>query len=199
MVSTDTHRLALRQGTVTEASGEVAVIIPARALNELSRGLDPDSEQPVQVRLDKNQVQFRTERLTVVSRLIEGQFPKYEKVVPSEHTRKLTIQKDEFQQAVRRAAVVAQHNNHRIIMRTAGEMLTLTAEGDMGRAHEEIEVIREGDDIQIAFNARYILDVLGVIESEGLYLEMTEPLRPAVLRPVDGPDYLMVVMPMSLQ
>ena len=63
-------------------------------------------------------------------------------------------------------------------------MLTLTAEGDMGRAHEEVEVIREGDDIQIAFNARYVLDVLGVIDSEGLYLEMTEPLRPAVLRAV---------------
>lgn len=199
MVSTDTHRLALRRGAVTEASGEVAAIIPARALQELSRGLEPDSEQPIQVRLDRNQVQFRSERLAVVSRLIEGQFPKYEKVVPSEHTRKLTIQKDEFQQAVRRAAVVAQHNNHRVIMRTTGEMLTLTAEGDMGQAHEEVEVIREGDDIQIAFNARYVLDVLGVIDSEGLYLEMTEPLRPAVMRPVGGPEYLMVIMPMSLQ
>src|SRR6266852_550323 len=200
MVSTDTHRLALRQGNVTEASGEVAVIIPARALSELSRGLDPESEQPVQMRMDKNQVQFRTEQLTVVSRLIEGQFPKYEKVVPAEHTRKLTIQKEEFQQAVRRAAVVARENSHRIILRTAGEMVTITAEeANLGRAHEEVEVIREGDDIQIAFNARYVLDVLGVIESEGLYLEMTEPLRPAVLRPVDGPDYLMVIMPMSLQ
>jgi DNA polymerase-3 subunit beta len=199
MVSTDTHRLALRRGAVTEASGEVAAIIPARALQELSRGLEPEGEQPIQVRLDRNQVQFRSERLAVVSRLIEGQFPKYEKVVPSEHTRKLTIQKDEFHQAVRRAAVVAQHNNHRIIVRTAGEMLTLTAEGDMGRAHEEVEVVREGDDIQIAFNARYVLDVLGVIDSEQLYLEMTEPLRPAVMRPAGGPEYLMVIMPMSLQ
>ena len=60
-------------------------------------------------------------------------------------------------------------------------------------------MIREGDDIQIAFNARYVLDVLGVLETEGLYLEMTEPLRPAVVRPVDGPNYLMVIMPMSLQ
>lgn len=200
MVATDTHRLALRQGAVSEASGEVGVIIPARALNELSRGLAAESEQPVQVRLDRNQVLFQTERLTVVSRLIEGQFPKYEKVVPTEHTRKLTIPKDELQQAVRRAAVVARENSNRIILRTAGEMLTITAEeANLGQAHEEVEVIREGDDIQIAFNARYVLDVLGVIEAEGLYLEMTEPLRPAVLRPVDGAEYLMVIMPMSLQ
>jgi len=200
MVATDTHRLALRQGAVTEASGEVAVIIPARAMSELSRGLEAESDRPVQVRLDRNQVLFRTEQLTVVSRLIEGQFPKYEKVVPAEHTRKLTIQKEEFHQAVRRAAVVARENSHRVILRTAGEMLTITAEeANLGRAHEEVEVIREGDDIQIAFNARYVLDVLGVLETEGLYLEMTEPLRPAVVRPVDGPDYLMVIMPMSLQ
>jgi DNA polymerase-3 subunit beta len=200
MVATDTHRLALRRGTVTEASGEVAVIIPARALNELIRGLEAEGDRPVQVRLDKNQVQFRTERVAVVSRLIEGQFPKYERVVPTEHTRKLTIPTDEMQQAVRRAAVVARDNSHRIILRTAGESLTITAEaGDLGRAFEEIEVIREGDDIQIAFNARYMLEILGVVETEGLYLEMTEPLRPAVVRPVGGPDYLMVIMPMSLQ
>src|SRR2546430_2466277 len=82
---------ALRRGAVTEASGEVAVIIPARALNELSRGLEGETDRSVQVRLDKNQVHFRTERVAVVSRLIEGQFPKYERVVPDGHTRKLTI------------------------------------------------------------------------------------------------------------
>jgi DNA polymerase-3 subunit beta len=200
MVATDTHRLALRQGNVSQAEGEVAAIIPARALSELSRVLEAESDRPIQVRLDKNQVQFRSERATVVSRLIEGQFPKYEKVVPSQHTRKLTIQKEELQQAVRRVDVVARDNSHRVVFRTAGELLTLTAEaGDLGRAFEEVEVIREGDDIQIAFNARYVLDVLSVIDSEGVYMEMTEPLRPTVIRPVDGPDYLMVIMPMSLQ
>ncbi len=200
MVATDTHRLAFRQGTALEASGEAAVIVPARALNELIRVLDPENDQPVQVRLDRNQIQFRTERATVVSRLIEGQFPKYEKVVPSEHTRKLTIPTDELQQAVRRVSVVARDNANRIIFRTTGELLTLTAEaGDLGRAFEEIEVIREGDDIQIAFNGKYVLEVLGVLDTEGLYLEMTEPLRPAVVRPVGETRYLMVVMPMSLQ
>jgi DNA polymerase III subunit beta len=200
MVATDTHRLAYRQGTVTEASGEVAAIIPARALGELSRVLDAGNDQPVQVRVDKNQVHFRTERATVVSRLIEGQFPKYEKVIPSQHTRKLTIPKEELLQAIRRVEVVARDNAHRVVFRTAGELLTLTAEaGDLGRAFEEVEVIREGDDIQIAFNARYVMDVLSVLDSEGLYLEMTEPLRPAVVRPVEGPNYLMVIMPMSLQ
>jgi DNA polymerase-3 subunit beta len=200
MVATDTHRLAYRQGRATDATGQVATIIPARALSELSRVLDADSDQPVQVRFDKNQVLFRAERVTVVSRLIEGQFPKYEKVIPTEHTRKLTIPKEDLLQALRRVDVVARDNSHRVVFRTAGELLTLTAEaGDLGRAFEEIEVIREGDDIQIAFNARYVLDVLNVVDAEGLYLEMTEPLRPAVVRPVEGPNYLMVVMPMSLQ
>jgi DNA polymerase-3 subunit beta len=200
MVATDTHRLAFRQGTVSEASGDATVIIPARALNELSRVLDGEADQAVAVTLDRNQVQFRTERTTVVSRLIEGQFPKYEKVIPSQHTRKLTIPTDELTQALRRVAVVARDNANRVVFRTAGELLTLTAEaGDLGRAFEEIEVIRDGDDIQIAFNAKYVLETLGVLESEGLYLEMTEPMRQAVIRPVSDTRYLMVVMPMSLQ
>jgi DNA polymerase III subunit beta len=200
MVATDTHRLAYRQGTPVEATGEVAAIIPARALSELGRVLDADSDQPVQVRVDKNQALFRSERATVSTRLIEGQFPRYEKVIPSQHTRKLTIPKEELLQALRRVDVVARDNSHRVVFRTSGELLTLTAEaGDLGRAFEEVEVIREGDDIQIAFNARYVLEVLNVLDGEGLYLEMTEPLRPAVVRPVEGPNYLMVVMPMSLQ
>jgi DNA polymerase-3 subunit beta len=71
--------------------------------------------------------------------------------------------------------------------------------GDFGRAYEELEVVREGDDIEIVFNARYLLDVLGVLEGDGLYLELTESLAPAVVRPIEDGDYLMVIMPMQLQ
>ena len=86
------------------------------------------------------------------------------------------------------------------MLRTAGENLTVTAQaGDLGNAYEELEVAREGDDIEIVFNYRYLLDVLGILEGDGLFMEMTEPLAPAVIRPVDEGDYLMVIMPMQLQ
>jgi DNA polymerase-3 subunit beta len=200
MAATDTHRLALRSCELSAASGERTVIIPGRALTELLRALSADSDEPVRVRLDANQVMFATDTVTLVSRLIEGQFPKFERVIPAAHTKKLTIPIAEFHQAVRRASIVARENANRVVLRTDGENLTVTAQaGDLGNAYEELEIVREGDDIEIVFNCRYLLDVLSVLEGDGLSLEMTEPLAPAVVRPIEDGDYLMVIMPMQLQ
>jgi len=202
MVATDTHRLAVRTASVTETTGgDTSVIVPARALNELIRVLSDSEDAPLYVRIDQNQILFRTERVTLVSRLIEGQFPRYERVIPASHTRRLTVQRDELQSALRRARIVARDAaaKDRVLFDTQGENLVITAEGEEGRAHEEFEVVREGDDISIAFNASYFMETLGVVDTEGIFLEMSEPLSPAVIRPVESEDYLMVIMPMQVQ
>jgi DNA polymerase-3 subunit beta len=177
------------------------VIVPVRAMNELIRVLGDDPTAMLDVRIDQNQILFRTERVTLVSRLIEGQFPKYERVIPASHTRRLTIQRDELQSSLRRARIVARDAaaKDRVVLATEGENLVITAEGEEGRAHEEFEIAREGDEISIAFNVNYVLEVLGVLDCQGIFLELTEPLSPAVVRPVDGDDYLMVIMPMQVQ
>jgi DNA polymerase-3 subunit beta len=131
MAATDTHRLAVRTCQVTEASGERTVIIPGRAMTELLRALDADSQEPVQVRLDSNQVMLSTGSVTLVSRLIEGQFPKFERVIPTAYTKRLTIPLADLHQAVRRASIVARDNSNRLVLRTDGENLTVTAVGPM--------------------------------------------------------------------
>jgi DNA polymerase-3 subunit beta len=201
LVATDTHRLAVRTASVPELAGDATVIVPVRAMNELLRVLSDDEEKTLYVRVDQNQILFKTERVTLVSRLIEGQFPRYERVIPGSHTRRLTIPREEFQSSLRRARIVARDASakDRVVLEAAGENLIITAEGDEGRAHEEFEVAREGDEIGIAFNVNYVLEVLGVLDSEGVFLELTEPLSPAVVRPVDGDDYLMVIMPLQVQ
>jgi DNA polymerase III subunit beta len=207
LAATDTHRLAVRTSQVNgavlnEVKDPVTVIVPVRAMNELMRVLGDGEDSQLQMRIDQNQILFRTERVTLISRLIEGQFPRYERVIPAGHTRRLTIQRDEFLSALRRARIVARDASakDRIVVATEGENLVITAEaGDLGQAREEIEVAREGDDISIAFNVNYLLEVLGVLDTEGIFLELTEPLSPGVVRPVDGDDYLMVVMPMQVQ
>jgi DNA polymerase-3 subunit beta len=201
LIATDTHRLAVRTAPVGEEAAETTVIIPARAMNELLRVLGEDPDAKLAVRIDTNQILFKTERVTLVSRLIEGQFPRYERVIPSGHTRRLTIPREDFQSSLRRARIVARDAaaKDRVVLEAEGESLTITAEGDGGKAHEDFEIAREGDPISIAFNVTYLLEVLGVLDCEGVYLELTEPLAPAVLRPVDGDDYLMVVMPMQVQ
>lgn len=205
-VATDTHRLAVRTASVKEGHGAQQAIVPARAMNELMRILE-DAEGEVSVRLSENQVLFVTPQgISLVSRLIEGQFPNYQRVIPTAFQKRLTLKTSDFQKAVRRASIVARNAANRLILRTQGEMLTITAESSLeGNAYEEIEVAREGDDVEIAFNAKYLLDVLGVLEEEGLYLELTEPLKPGVVRPVAPTDgngsestYLCVLMPMQI-
>lgn len=209
MVATDTHRLAVRGGVASSGEGQGQAVLPARAMNEISRLAGDDDE--VVIALAQGQARFEVNKknsngdtlatTTLITRLIEGQFPNYERVIPAGHERKLTLETAEFQKAVKRVAIVARENANRVVLETEGAQLSLSAEsGTVGSARDEIEVAREGDDIQIAFNAKYLGDVLAAIETEGVVLELTEPLRPGILRPIGdtAADYLCVLMPMQV-
>jgi DNA polymerase III subunit beta len=209
MVATDTHRLAVRGGIASSGEGQGQAVLPARAMNEISR-LAGDEDEVV-IALAQGQARFEVNKknsngdtvatTTLITRLIEGQFPNYERVIPAGHERKLTLETAEFQKAVKRVAIVARENANRIVLETEGAALAMSAEsGTIGSARDEIEVAREGDDIQIAFNAKYLGDVLAAIETEGVVLELTEPLRPGILRPIgdNAADYLCVLMPMQV-
>ncbi|GAB4457589.1 MAG: DNA polymerase III subunit beta [Armatimonadaceae bacterium] len=199
MVATDTHRLAVRTEKIDGGEGEATAIVPARAMNELLR--IASDEEPVSISLASGLARFVVGNATMVTRLLEGQFPNYERVIPTGFDRKLTLEREEFIRAVKRAAIVARDNSNRIVLETEGAQLIISAESDkVGSARDEVEVAREGDDIQIAFNANYMADVLNVVETEGVVLELTEPLRPGILRPIgdNATDYLCVLMPMQV-
>ena len=190
-VATDTHRLAVKEAKVKDGRGSQNAVVPSRAMNELTRLLS-DSEGDVKVSLSNNQVQFvlpGEEEIQIVSRLIEGQFPNYQRVIPAGFQKKLTVQTMPLLRAVRRASIVARENAQRVILRTDDDKLVLTAESQMvGNAYEEVEATRTGDDVEIAFNAKYLLDVLSVLDPDSsLNLELTEPLKPGVLRPIPMP------------
>jgi DNA polymerase-3 subunit beta len=207
LVATDTHRLAVRDCPVKEGSGSASAIVPSRAMNELLR-IVGNEEGDVVVTLSGNQIQFQVDdangsKTTLISRLIDGQFPNYERVIPAQATKTLTVERAPLAAAVKRASIVARDSASRVVLRTTedGDKLTITAEsGSVGNAYEEVEVARTGDDtpVEIAFNAKYLADVLNVLDTEGLHIELTEPLRPGVIRPTDTADYLCVLMPMQV-
>ena len=207
LVATDTHRLAVRDCPVKEGSGSASAIVPSRAMNELLR-IVGNEEGEVVVTLSGNQIQFQVDdasgsKTTLISRLIDGQFPNYERVIPAQATKTLTVERAPLAAAVKRASIVARDSASRVVLRTTedGDKLTITAEsGSVGNAYEEVEVARTGDDtpVEIAFNAKYLADVLNVLDTEGLHIELTEPLRPGVIRPTDTADYLCVLMPMQV-
>ncbi len=198
LLSTDTHRACVQECPVVEVEGAVNAIVPGRAMNELSR-IVPEGEGTVEVTFSANQVLFKVGDTVLVSRLIEGQFPNVERVIPTESNKKLIVPTEQFLQSCKRAAIVARENSNRLIMQTDDGKLVLTAEsGSVGRAHEEVEIIKEGEDIKMAFNARYLLDVLGVVETEAIEVELSGEVNPAVVRPQGQDDYTYVLMPMQI-
>ena len=198
LVATDTHRLCVFDCPLVECEGSVNAIVPGRALLELTR-IVPEGEGTVAVAISPSQVLFRVGETMLISRLIEGQFPNFEKVIPTEFNKKLTIPTEQFMQSVRRVEIVARENSHRTIVSTQDGTLVLTAEsGNVGRAHEEVEVIKEGEDLKMAFNARYLLDMLGVVEAEAIEIELSGEVSPALIRPQGQDNYTYVLMPMQV-
>ncbi len=204
VVATDSYRLAMRvagQEELRSAEGETwEAIVPARALQELNRMLDPSAtETPAKVRANEQQILFEVGPYTLVSRLIEGQFPNYQRLLQSEVRWRIVVNRQDLLGAIRRAAIVAKTEASKLIFRTSEGSLKISAESaDLGKAYEELPANLEGEDLEIGFNADYLTDVLAVMESDNVMWELTGPLSPGLMKEASNPDYLYVVMPMQL-
>lgn len=206
MVSTDTLRMSIRSAPVSDAKGAMQVIVPARALANLARCLNDDTGD-VAVRLTEKQAEFVTSGgVRVYTRLIEGQFPAYRRVIPQNWQTRISLPTGPFQQAVKRVSIVARSADNRMEMRTHEQRLVLRAEASPGgKAVEEIEALVDGPDIETAFHTDHLLDILSAIDTEGVDFEMTDPGKAALIKPRVEPDqearhgeYCGVLMPLHL-
>ncbi len=199
-VATDTYRLALYETLLaSEVERDQEAIISRRPLVELQRMLDPDAEAEAEIRISQNQVEFVVSETIIGSRLIDGQFVNYPKVIPTGGDKKITVKCAELASALDRALVVARQDAYRVVLRAKGETMTVSAKSqDVGEAEETLNVSMEGDDAEIAFNAEFLLHMLAAIESEELLLELSGPLNSGLLRPADDENYLYVLMPMQI-
>jgi len=203
LAATDTHRLAVRTARIDSGAAEpTAATVPLKAF-QLVRKI-PTGET-ITLQLGQHRAAFLGENAAVYTQLIEGQYPNYQRVIPQEYTRRWLVMVKEFRNALRRAHLIAKNNTNmgqktytsKVYLRTESDRLVITAQGYIGEAKETISLVREGDDLEIAFNAKYLLDVLDVLESEEVAVELTESLRPAVFKPAELDDYLCVIVPMS--
>ncbi|HQK92070.1 MAG TPA: DNA polymerase III subunit beta [Armatimonadota bacterium] len=200
LVATDTHRLAWAKGNLDEpVSAPASAIIPGRIYGELLRVLNAVSEEQCEICIGENQAQFRLGRVAVQSRLIEGEFPNWEKVVPKDHQTRVTVEAESFRQALRRAAIVAREDANKIILGIKDDGITITADSqEVGTGHEELAATLEGPPVSIGFNARYLLDSLNVMDAEEIWIDLRGPLESGLVCPMGDDGYRYILMPMQV-
>ncbi|MBW2038379.1 MAG: DNA polymerase III subunit beta [Deltaproteobacteria bacterium] len=195
MVATDGHRLSKIDKEV-ESTLDKGVIIPRRGLIELRRILGEEEEE-VAISIKDNNCIFKTNRNTVVVRLLEGEYPDYQQVIPTANDKLILVNKKEFMGSLRRAQVIASEKGEGVRFSIKGGLMEINTGGpDVGSVQEEIKIDYEGDPLEISFNARYLLDVLNIMDADEVRVELKEELIAGVIRPVDGEAFLYVIMPM---
>jgi DNA polymerase-3 subunit beta len=198
LVATDTHRLAVKRIAQEGIGSNVSAVVPERALRAI-RNLPLGDEDQVTIKFGGGRLGLQTGGAIIVAQLITGAYPNWERVVPSEHTRTWTLEADQLEETVRRVLIVAKDAANRIKFKGQGETLFITARSEeKGEAKEEVAMVAQNGDIEIAFNGCYVRDALGPIEGPGVRVEMTENSRPAVFRATDDDTYFCVIMPMAL-
>jgi DNA polymerase III subunit beta len=195
----DNYRIAVKTIPILDPVGDTSVVVPARALNELMRILG-DSDDPVDVVLaqSRNQILFHLDSIDLVSRLIDGQFPNYQSVLPKTHTTRAVLDREELLRAVRPAALIAHESANIVKLQVSadGESgITVSANAEVGDHVGQVEAAVEGDGTSIAFNAKYLADVLTNVSADQFALELQGPLAPGVFRPIGDDRYVHVVMP----
>ena len=198
-VATDGHRLArvelpLPQG----AAGIPGVIVPRKTVNEL-RKLIEETGDDVELALSDAKVRFAFDDVELVSKLIDGTFPDYDRVIPTGNDKTLEVDCGGFAAAVDRVATISTEKSRAVKLHVANDVVTLTASSpESGTAVEELEVSYRQDPIEIGFNARYLLDIAQQIEGETAQFSMADAASPTVIRDTDDPSALYVLMPMRV-
>ena len=197
LVATDGHRLALSVRTLGETGRAVTGIVPRKAVAEVMRVLGAGEQ--VQLGITDNQFVLQMPNFVMTARLIEGQFPNYEAVIPKGHPGKLVISRAAVASALRRVSVMAEERNKPVKLVLAPAALRLMASSqDTGEAEETLDVDYAGDEVAIGFNSKYLLDAVGPIEHEQIVLEFKDALSPGVVKSVADEGYCCVIMPMRI-
>ena len=195
MAATDSYRLAVKETTVGGPLPELEAIIPARALQELSRiaaGADD-----VRLGLHENHVVFGADGIWLTTRRIDGQFPNYRQLLPEQFEHELILPREELLEVVRRVSLMAQRNSPLRLRFAEGELTVSAVTQDVGEAREALPAPYAADPLEIGFNAEFLRSGLESIDSESLRFKLISPLRPAVLEG-ESDDYVYLIMPIRL-
>lgn len=202
-VATDAHKLVRYSRTDARASGNATFIVPKKPLN-LLRGLLASTNSDVNIEYNEANVRFTFDEITLVSRLIDGKYPNYHAVIPEENPNRMTISRQSLLSSIKRVSIFSNKTTHQVRLKITGSELTVTAE-DLdfaNEANERLTCSYEGEDMEIGFNSKFIIEMLNHLNTENIVLQMSAPNRAGIMVPAESEepseDILMLVMPVML-
>ncbi|GIK24791.1 MAG: DNA polymerase III subunit beta [Rhodocyclales bacterium] len=198
VVSTDGHRLAYASEHLSESQTRTEVILPRKTIIELSRLL-ADNDDALEVRLSPNQAVFRFGDIELVSKLIDGKFPDYERVIPQNHNKVITISRTTLLQSLHRAAILTNEKFRGVrVVLAPGSLKIISSNADQEEAQEELEIAYDAEALDIGFNVTYLLDVLNNVSSEHVEIRLADANSSALITLPGNDSFKYVVMPMRI-
>ena len=196
-VALDGYRLALKTIKVN-STGDVKVVVPAKTLIELNKILE-DEEDDVDVVLTPGHIVFRLGDTVVYSRLLEGQFLNYRDIIREEHNTRVKVNRREFQNSLERASLLAKEEKANLVkLNILEDKLIIKSNSEIGNVHEELPLEKTGEDVQIAFNSKYIIDGIKAMDVEKIELSFMGSLNPCIIKPEESNNYTYLVLPVRL-
>ncbi len=197
LVSTDTHRLAFSQSTLPSNQKEFKGIIPSKTMQEVYRLLQDDDI--LYINYSNSRIILKFGAIQILTRLIDGQFPNYKQVIPQSCTTKLLIETQKFLETVERASLLSRDNylkTNTVRFNIENSSININQFSETGKINENVDIQQDGEDVTIAFNAKYIIDVLKVVDTENILMESSGTFSPCVFRPENDENYLCLVLPL---
>jgi len=199
VVALDGFRMAVVREEMINAKKN-KIVISAKILNEINKILaDIESEEEIKFLIDKKKAIILFENVKIVIRLLEGDFIKYKDILPSDNKCRVKVNKNVLHEGMERASLLSREGKNNLIkFKIEDSKITITSRSEEGNLKEEVPVEKEGSDIEIGFNSKYILDVLKVLDDEEIIMELVSSVKPCVIKPVSGISYEYLVLPVRI-
>lgn len=197
LVALDGYRLALRNELI-DTENTIKAVIPGKTLNEVSKILE-DSEEIVNITFTNNHILFSLGRTKVISRLLEGEFLPYESIIPQEYKLRVITNRGSLLSCIERASLMAKEGNTNLIkFDIQPNNIIITSNSQLGKVKEEVDCILQGETLQIAFNSKYLIDVLKIMDDEEITMELTSSISPCIIRNKNTQNCQYLVLPVRL-
>ena len=197
MVALDGYRLAIRQETIQSGKEHTSIVVPSKSMREIAR-IIPEDEHTVKIYVGDNLISIKCEDVEIASRVLQGDYVKYDNMLPKEYETRIVANKLALQNSLERASILARQAKTNLVnLSMDGSVMTITSDSEVGKAREQIDISLTGKNLDISFNSRYLLDVLKEVDDDEIVFDFNTSISPCLIHPVSGESYLYLVLPVK--